>query len=314
MTQMPDGAPLAALTLVPVAEIEKALQQRRLEMIAKEEHPHVHTCVMTLIIAVQDEHDNAEVFKTVEQLAGKYPIRVITVQSTMRRGGDELLAWVNAACEGEPSAPICSEEIAIQAGIDSVDRVVSAVRGLLVPYLPVFLWWRGGTPHGEVLWSGLRPMCDRIIVDSILFGDGAAALDTLRRLVGVGGKRMSVRDLNWERTAPWRAAIATCFDDREMLALLPDIDRCAITYAAGSEKELPSARAMLMQGWLTSRLPRLRGHSRTAPGKSWVDVAPGRVVAITLTASRNKAAIMLVRQPAPSGIEVQSQGASPRIH
>ncbi len=308
MTQMPDGAPMGTLTLVPVAQIEKALQQRRLEMIAKEEHPHAHTCVMTLIIAVQDEHDNVEVFKTVEQLAGKYPIRVITVQSTAGRGGDELLAWINAACEGEPSAPICSEEIAIQAGVDSVDRVVSAVRGLLVPYLPVFLWWRGSTPHGDFLWRGLRPMCDRIIVDSILFGDGAAALDTLRRLVGVGGKRMSVRDLNWERTAPWRAAIATCFDDREILALLPDIDRCAITYAAGGEKELPSARAMLMQGWLTSRLSRLRGHSRTAPGKSWVDVAPGRVVAITLTASLNKAAVMLVRQPSPSGIEVQAHG------
>lgn len=317
MTPTPDGQPqatLGVLTRVPVAQIERALQQRRLEMIAKQEHPHAHSCVMTLIISVEAEHDNLEVFKTVEQLAGKYSIRVIAVQSTPRRGSDELLAWINAACEGEPSAPICSEEIAIQAGVDSVDRIVSAVRGLLAPDLPVFLWWRGGTPHGDILWSGLRPMCDRIIVDSIRFGDGAAALDTLRRLVSVGGTRMSVRDLNWQRTAPWREAIATCFDDRDMLALLPDIDRCAITYAAGDEKELPSARAMLMQGWLVSRLPRLRGHSRTAPGKSWKDVAPGRVVAITLTASANKTAIMLVRQPSPSGIEVQSHGPDGALH
>jgi len=141
------------------------------------------------------------------------------------------------------------------------------------------------------------------------FGDGAAALDTLRALLNLGEKKMSVRDLNWERTAPWRAAIASCFDDRNVLALLPEIDRCSITYAADGEKELPSARAMLMAGWLVSRLPRLRGHARTAPGKRWSDVAAGRVVAIALNSSSSKASVMLVRQPPPIGIEVQAHGS-----
>jgi glucose-6-phosphate dehydrogenase assembly protein OpcA len=297
------------LTPVAVGQIERALHQRRLEMLSKEEHPHAHSCCMTLIICVEDEGDNLDVFQTVESLAGKYPIRVVAVQSTARRQSDDLAAWVNAQCEGQPSALICSEEVAIQGGIDSVDRIVSVVRGLLAPDLPVILWWRGGTPHGDILWTGLRPLCDRIIVDSMRFGDGAAALDTLRRLVHLGDKQMSVRDLNWERTAPWRAAIASCFDDRNVLALLPNIDRCAITYAAGSDKELPSARAMLMAGWLISRLPRLRGHARTAPGRRHSDVAAGRVVAIALTSSGSKASVMLVRQPPPVGIEVQAHGS-----
>lgn len=311
MTPGNDGAARTmaeVLTPVAVGNIESALHQRRLEMLTKEEHPHAHSCCMTLLISVEDEGDNLEVFRTVETLAGKYPIRVVAVQSTPRRSSDDLAAWVNAECEGKPSAPICSEEVAIQGGVDSVDRIVSVVRGLLAPDLPVILWWRGGTPHGEVLWNGLRPMCDRIVVDSMRFGDGAAALDTLRRLVSLG-KNMSVRDLNWERTAPWRSAIASCFDDRAVLALLPDIDRCSITYAAAGEKELPSARAMLMAGWLISRLPRLRGHARTAPGKRHAEVAPGRVVAIALTSSRSKACVMLVRQPPPVGIEVQAHGS-----
>jgi glucose-6-phosphate dehydrogenase assembly protein OpcA len=310
MTPGYDGAARTmaeVLTPVAVGKIESALHQRRLEMLGKEEHPHAHSCCMTLLISVEDEHDNLEVFRTVETLAGKYPIRVVAVQSTPSRASDDLAAWVNAQCEGPASAPICSEEVAIQGGVDSVDRIVSAVRGLLTPDLPVILWWRGGTPHGDVLWNGLRPMCDRIIVDSIRFGDGAAALDTLRRLVSLGNS-MSVSDLNWERTAPWRAAIASCFDDRSMLALLPELDRCSITYAAAGEKELPSARAMLMAGWLISRLPRLRGHARTAPGKRHAEVAPGRVVAIALTSSSSKACVMLVRQPPPVGIEVQAHG------
>ncbi len=316
MTPTPDGSAhgtLDGLTPVAVSEIERALLQRRREMLTKLEHPHAHSCVMTLIISVEDEHDNREVFKTVERLADKYPIRVIGVQSTPSRAGDELRAWINAECEGEPSAPICSEEIALQGGPDAIDCIVSAVRGLLAPDLPVCLWWRGGTPHGELLWNGLRPMCDRIIVDSIRFGDGAAALDTLRRLVSLGGKQMSVRDLNWERTAPWRAAIATCFDDRDALALLRDLDRCVISYAGGSGKEQPSARAMLLNGWVVSRLPQLRGHARTAPAKRWSDVEPGRVVAVTLTASRHKASAMFVRQHSPVGIDVQAQASDGKV-
>ena len=310
MTTSGDGVPqmqAGGLSPVAVADIEGALKQRRQSMLAKEAHPHAHSCVMTLIIAVEDIEDKQSVFRIVESLAGKYPIRMIAVRATARQSGEEVFAWVNAACEGEPAAPICSEEIAMQSGIDGVEHIVSAVRGILVPDLPVFLWWRGGTPHGDQLWHGLRSLCDRTIVDSIRFGDGAAALDTLRRLVGIGGTRMSVRDLNWQRTAPWRAAIATCFDDPEVLGLLPKLDRCSIVYAAGDERDLPSARAMLMMGWLVSRLPRLRGHARTAPGRAWADVEHGRVVSITLTSSESKAAVLLVRRASPVGIEGEAR-------
>ncbi len=308
-----DGAPrgtLEGLTPVTVGQVEQALDQRRREMLVKRNIHEAHACVMTLLISVEDERENLDVFHTVEQLAGKYPIRVIAVQITPSRSADELRAWVNAECEGEPSAPICSEEIAMQAGVESVDRVVAAVRGLLAPDLPVFLWWRGGTPHGDALWHGLRSMCDRIIVDSIRFGDGAAALDTLRRLVGIGGARMSVRDLNWQRTAPWREAIATCFDDRDALVMLSAIDRCAITYAAGVERDLPSARALLMSGWLTSRMPRLSRHTRTAPGHAWASVAHGRIVSIALTSSSCKGSVLLVRRDSPLCIEAQASNSA----
>ena len=297
---------LPGLTLIAVDQIEDALQRRREQLLTKQQDHHVHACVMTLIVSVQDERDNVEVFQTVEQLAGKYPLRVIGVQSTSSRSSDDLFAWINAECEGEPSAPICSEEIALQGGVDAVDRIASAVRGLLTPDLPVFLWWRGSTPHGDLLWHALRPMCDRVIVDSVRFGDGAAALDTLRRLAGAASRGMSLRDFNWERTAVWRKAVATCFDDRDVAALLPGLDRCAVTYAADGERDLPSARALLLAGWLTSRHGQLRGHARTAPGKRWQGVEHGRIVAVTLTSSTCKASVLLVRQASPSGVDAET--------
>ncbi len=317
-------APTRGLTPVRVAQIGDTIAERWRTMAAKLDRPQSHACVMTLIICVEEEGDNRFALDIIDQLSGKYPIRVISVGRSDKER-DTVRAWVNTACEGEGSAAICSEEIVLQAGPDSDDRLVSAVRGLLVSDLPVMLWWRGGAPLGSALWNGLQPLCDRVIVDSHRFvvagteaganvvgdwkvarGDGASALEVLRELVKAGGQRASVRDLNWERTSPWRGAIATCFDDREMLSLLSDIDRCSITFAATSDAEPPSARALLMAGWLSTRLPRLREHSMIAPGTAWANLSSGRIVAITLCASASKTSLLLVRQSSPTGIEVQA--------
>lgn len=313
MTAGVDGvpkAPMENLVSVAVSQIDGRLVKAWRDVATKEQRPLVHTCAMTLIICLEDEHDNKPALEVVNRLAGKHPIRAITVQFT-RDAGDEVFAWIGAGCgEEQETESICSEEIVLQGSKRSPQQIVSAVRGLLVADLPVLLWWRGGSPLDEPLWGGLQPMCDRLIVDSIRFGDGAAALDSLRGLVAAVGMRTTVRDLNWQRTAPWRAAVASCFDDREMLSLLDDIDRCSITFAGGDHPEPPSARSLLIAGWLASRLPRLRGNCKTAQGKRWKDVASGRIVALTLTSSKNKTALMLVRHDAPTGIVAQAHRPS----
>ncbi|HXW50500.1 MAG TPA: glucose-6-phosphate dehydrogenase assembly protein OpcA [Candidatus Acidoferrales bacterium] len=322
MTPPKDGmpvAPMKGLTAVAVANIEAALAERRRVMVSKLEHPHSRACVMTLIVGIQETTDNQPALDVVSQLAGKYPIRVIAVGSAAM-ADNSLTAWVNTACEGVDSVSICTEEIVLQGSADSTDRVLSAVRGTLVSDLPVMLWWRGGAPAGDALWSGLFAMSDRAIVDSHRFalgfrasggasvtgGHGPAAIKALRGIVRAGGSRASVRDLNWQRTAPWRAAIATCFDDREVLALLPDIDRCSITFSGEGDDDPPSARALLMAGWLRNRLPRLRESCVVAPGKRSAGIDPGRIVGIALTSSGNKASLLLVRKSAPTSIEAQA--------
>lgn len=317
------GAPMKGLTAVAVAQIDDAIAERWRTMVAKLERPQSHACVMTLIVSVDEEGDHRCAFDIVDQLAGKYPIRVITVGHSDKER-DAVLAWVNTECEGEGSAAICSEEIVLQGGADSNDRIVSAVRGLLISDLPVMLWWRAGVPGGSRLWRGLHSMCDRVIVDSHRFtferngadgksgeragrvSHGPSALEALRELVKAGGARVSVRDLNWQRTSPWRAAIATCFDDRDALSLLADMDRCSITFAGARDEELPSTRALLMAGWLANRLPRLAAQTTIAPGKRWTSADSGRVVAITLSASASKASLVLARQSSPTGILAQA--------
>jgi glucose-6-phosphate dehydrogenase assembly protein OpcA len=319
MTLPGDGmptAPMAGLTPVAVPNIETALVERRRTMIAKLERPPSRVCVMTLLVGIEDTADNQPAFSVVEQLAGKYPIRVIAVGRAAGPSGT-LSAWVNTACEGDGTVAVCTEEVVLQASADATDRVLSAVRGSLVSELPVVLWWRGNVPEASALWSGLFSLSDRVIVDSHRFafptanpaaprGHGPAAIEALRELVRAGGTRVSLRDLNWQRTAPWRAAIATCFDDREMLALLPDLDRCSITFASPSGDDPPSARALLMAGWLRNRMPRFSEHCIVAPGTRSGGLESGRVLGITLTSSKNKASLLLVRKAAPVGVEGQA--------
>jgi glucose-6-phosphate dehydrogenase assembly protein OpcA len=315
------AAPLRGLTQVAVPNVEAALADRRRTMLAALERPNARSCVMTLVIAVEDEREHQSSIDIIGQLAGKYPLRVIVV-GRLASARDQLCAWVNLECGQEASRAICSEEIVLQGGVESTDRIASSVRGLIRSDLPVMLWWRGGVPLASPSWQILFALSDRIIVDSHRFQfdaegpsqsqsgtarpDGRRALSVLRELVQASGARACLRDLNWQRTAPWRAAIATCFDDSDVLALLPTLDRCAVTFSAQSKNAAPSARALLMAGWLINRSNRLRAHCAIGAGTHWPGVQAGRIVAITLTSSTSKASLVLVRESSPVAIRAQA--------
>ncbi len=305
----PDGtppAPVAGLTAVPVTGIETAIAERWRALAHTMARPRAHARVMTMLVRVEDDAATFAVFDTVKQLAGKHPIRVISVGYNARLANG-VRAWVNAGCAGDDPRAVCSEEIVLQGGQTAGDCLLSAVRGLLVPDLPVLLWWRGPDVGASPLWSGLAGLSDRIIVDSSDFG--AQALQVLHRVVGeVGaGGRRAVRDLNWQRTAPWRAALATCFDDRAVLAMLDALDRAVITFSAEDASAPPSVRAQLVAGWLCRCVNGLQRHCSVVPGPHWSrDVGVGRVVSIALTSSRSKASLLLVRKVGPTRIDAQA--------
>lgn len=299
VTQTPAG-----MQAVQVSAIEDALKASWRGERGKDGAPVTHSCALTLVISVEDENAGSDVALVAQQLASKTPLRAIVLRTSDRSTENAVSAWVAHGCEGADGEAICSEQIVLDANAHDPELLVSAVRGLLVPDLPVYLWWRSGSPFGNSVFSELRNLADRIVVDSICFGDGAAALDTLRRLVQRTA-RPTVRDLNWQRTEPWRNALAACFDDDEILALLPNFNRCAVTFASAGDSRA-SARSLLLYGWLASRFPPLRGHGKIVAGKKWADVEPGRVVSVALTSSSSGSALTLVRQQAPTAIVAQA--------
>src|SRR5207237_5846649 len=114
----------------------------------------------------------------------------------------------------------------------------SIVEPLLISDLPVFLRWRGEPPWGAQELDQLVGVTDRLIVDSTEWDDLPFPY---RRLVELFD-RTAVSDIAWARTSRWRALLAT---------LWPDIASVGTVRVTGT-----SAQALLIAGWLRSRLGR----------------------------------------------------------
>jgi glucose-6-phosphate dehydrogenase assembly protein OpcA len=297
-----DGA--AAVTLggfktVAVGGVEAELSAR-LAAASSPESLASRTCSLNLIVYCEDVDDAAAVAATVDHIARAHPIRSVTLLLDPRADAVSVRAWVKAECaESAPDQALCSEEIVLATNPDGAPRLASAVQSVLSPDLPVVLWWRGGSPFLVRLFKGLAPLVDKIVVDSILFGDGPAALDTLQRLDAAG---ISLADMNWERTASWRTTLAACFDDAAVLELLRDLNRCEIVFSLGeASSNVPSARSLLLAGWLVSRLPSIAGHGDVRGRSSWA--SPGAIVELKLTSTKNRAAVSIAWESRSSGIE-----------
>jgi glucose-6-phosphate dehydrogenase assembly protein OpcA len=298
------------ITEVKVSDIESALADRwRAVAAGTPDAAPARAHALNLIACVDDAGAGRAVSDIVGRLAATHPLRVITIVRDDGMPEDALRSWIGAGCAEQPDAQICSEEIFIAASAQSAEAAASAVEGLLSGDMPVYLWWRGGPPSGNQLFARLVQDADKIIVDSMRFGDNAAALDTLRRIVERHGGNSAIADFNWHRIAPWRATIAACFDDAGVLALLPEFDRCAIEFLSTSPASAsPSARALLLSNWMTSRQPPLRGCVRIVPLQG-EDNNVGRLESVRFGALRSQAALELERIASPLGVVASARGA-----
>ena len=109
---------------------------------------------------------------------------------------------------------------------------------LLISDLPVFCRWRGEPPWGRPELEQLVDVVDRLVVDSSEWRGLPAAYRKLETLFD----RIAVSDIAWGRSLPWRGRLA---------ALWPGLASASRLSVTG-----PQADALLLAGWLRSRLQR----------------------------------------------------------
>lgn len=178
------------------------------------------------------------------------PQRTIVVQADPQ-GSDGIASWISANCHLIAGGKqVCSEEVSITASGDHVDHVPPLVSALLLPDMPVAVWWIGDLPrhHHDYAETLLEP-ADRLIFDSAQF-EGASDLDLICRIADQ--TTTAPADLNWARIEEWRAATASLFDPPAMRARLGAIRNVRV-YSGGDESFGSISEGLLYVSWLEAQ-------------------------------------------------------------
>ncbi len=185
------------------------------------------------------------------ELADRHPLRALLLGSEPTRGAGDWDIAVSARCQpAVPGYTVCFEAVEIIARGEALERLPAIVNALLLPELPVVLYWPGDPPLGAPLFERLRANAERLVVDTASAGDPEGMLG---RLAGLGHAEHCVcalGDLNWDRLTPWRELTAQFFDAPDCRPCLETLQRARLEYVGPGG----GAEACLLAGWLATRL------------------------------------------------------------
>ena len=249
------GAPASG-----VAALERELARlRRAQSAQAADQGHVvaRAAVLNLVVHATREPHARRAGATIGQLAQRHPSRAVIVHADrdLEPGFEAQLAMHCLLPAADAGRQICYEQILIRARGDSDERLASAVIPLLLPDLPVFLWWTGTPPVDQRHFDDLLALADRFIVDSADFARPDLTLQQIALICGAGRGRYGVTDFNWTRITAWRELVAAFFDVADWRALLTQISGIRVGFAVDADgRDIHPSQALLLIGWLGSRL------------------------------------------------------------
>lgn len=213
--------------------------------------------VLNLVVHATREVHARRAAATIGRLAQRHPSRAVIVHADREPppGLPAQLAMHGLLPATAAGRQVSYEQILIRARGDSAELLASAVIPLLLPDLPVFLWWTGTPPADRRPFDDVLALADRLIVDSADFARPDVTLPVIARLCAAGRGRFGVTDFNWTRITPWRELVAAFFDVPDQRVLLEHITGLRVGFAVDADgRDIHPSQALLLVGWLGSRL------------------------------------------------------------
>ena len=218
-----------------VTEVEQRLTELRSKETAEGE-ADLRTSVMTHVAWAPPAWAVAA-RKTLAGLEERHPSRTILLFPEPRRGdGVDVKVSLRSHTMPGASREVLSEVIELRLGGKRAQAPASIVQPLLIADLPTFCRWRGLPRWRQPELEQLVDVCDRLVVDSSEWRGLPRAYRELEKLFD----RVAVSDIAWGRAVGWRGRLA---------AEWPEIKKVKKLSVTG-----PNADALLLAGWLRSRL------------------------------------------------------------
>ncbi|MDA2934387.1 glucose-6-phosphate dehydrogenase assembly protein OpcA [Acidobacteria bacterium AH-259-D05] len=289
---------------VDVLTIERELEELWAKMTEvspdQEQQAVMRACVLNLVVYTSGEESLGEIGHVMSQVSDEHPGRFIVIL-LMETTEPPIGAMVTAQCHPAERGrkQICCEQIVIKASREQMGHLPSFVRPLLIPDLPVFLWWREVPDSNHRVFQALVDEADRLIVDSGRLADSEKGLRTLAEFVHEVGNRAALSDLSWGRMRRWRRLVAGYYDSPEYRPHLARIDSVEIECGPGENDQVGTpVEALLTVSWMASRLGwELRGEPERAPDGSFQFQlgTEGRYIAVAVNISQTGPGLQRIR-------------------
>jgi glucose-6-phosphate dehydrogenase assembly protein OpcA len=214
-------------------------------------------CALNLVVYATTEDDRAAIDEMLDIVSAQHPGRTLVLLADREANEPLLEAYVSTRCRklGGSGRQVCGEQVTIEAGGVAVETVASAIAPLLVPDVPVFLWWKDIPHYEDNLFNRMTRMSDRVVIDSSCFDHPYEDLQRLNQIIKEHPQFMSASDLNWGRLTAWRTLLASFWDVPDYRPYLDQLDRIVVEYDPPDLAPAEIApQALLIVGWLSSRL------------------------------------------------------------
>jgi glucose-6-phosphate dehydrogenase assembly protein OpcA len=240
-------------------ELSELWKQHTDEADVEEDGAVMRARVLNLMVYVSAEEALEEVNELLGEISSAHPCRVMVMLAGRREPDQDIEMFVSAHCissSGAGGKNLCGEQVTLKACGRFAVELPSAAVPLLVPDLPIFLWWRDAPRLNDQTFETLMRASDRVIIDSASF---RRPYDEVLELVALLGRRRhdhaAISDLNWARLTSWRMLLASFYDVEEFRDDLSGITRVRIEYVPhDNAPEAIAPKALILAGWLTSRL------------------------------------------------------------
>ncbi len=251
-----------------IADIEPELAQlrRRAGAAAGEGVvPPARAAVLNVVVHATRRVHAERAAVTLAELGARHPSRAIILLQSEGPETEEVRLTCHQRANG--AGQVCYEQIVVRTRRPSEHQLRSIVIPLLIPDLPIFLWWTGTPPIGSFLFRQLTALADRLVVDSADFPRPEETLPGLRTALG-SDETTALTDLNWTRLTPWRELLAQFFDVPEWRPFLDAVSAMRIGFAVDMDgRKIHPSQALLLLGWMAARLG-WRAEERLAPSEA----------------------------------------------